>query len=143
MKKLCILFVVFTATVSLMAQQHGAMNFIGTGTFYVPSMKDQSLTTNIKDTVVVEMTENNTASITLPKMVYTGLGSALTVNPFTVSGASWSMDMATFVSSWPEQSFTTTTIGIDGFEKSITGTLQAAYIHSSGAFELTVTFNYG
>ncbi len=139
MKKIFTLFVVLSATVSLMAQ-HGAMNFIGNGDFYVSNMKETTLTTNVKDTIVVEMTENNTSNITLPQMIYNG---NLTVNPFTIKGATWAMDMATFVSTWAEQSFTTTTIGTDGFEKNVSGTLSAAYIHSTGAFQISVTFSYG
>jgi len=139
MKKIFTLFSILSTAVSLMAQ-HGAMNFIGNGDFYLPIMKETSFTNTIKDTIVVEMTDNNTASITLPSMVYQN---SMTINSFTISGAVWTMDMSTYESTWAEQSFETTTTGTDNEEKSVSGTIAASYSHSTGALQVTATFTYG
>ncbi len=146
MKKILTLFAVFAASVvSAMAQMHGAMNFIGNSEFYLPDMKDNTLTQTVKDTVSVTMGDNS-QSITVPDMTYAAYN--MTIKSFTVSDLSYTMtgsyatgDMAF---EWNADKFTTTTTGADGSEKTITGSnLKAKYTHSTGEFTFEVTFQYG
>jgi len=44
MKKIFTLIVALVATLSAMAQNHGAMNFVGTSTFYVVDMQETTTT---------------------------------------------------------------------------------------------------
>ncbi len=145
MKKIFTLLVVCITAISAMAQMHGAMNFIGNSEFYLPDMKDNTLTQTVKDTVSVTMGDNS-QSITVPDMTYAAFN--MTIKSFTVSDLSYTMtgsyatgDMAF---EWNADNFTTTTTGTDGFEKTIIGSnLKAKYTHSTGEFSLEVTFQYG
>lgn len=145
MKKIFTLIIACIATVSAMAQMHGAMNFIGNSEFYLPAMKEQTLTKTVKDAVQVTMNAND-QSITIPDMVYTQMG--MTIKSFTISGLTYTMtgsyptgDMAF---EWNADNFTTTTTGTDGKEKTITGSaLKAKYTHATGELTLEITFKYG
>lgn len=145
MKKIFTLIIACIATVSAMAQMHGAMNFIGNSEFYLPAMKEQTLTKTVKDAVQVTMNAND-QSITIPDMVYTQMG--MTIKSFTISGLTYTMtgsyptgDMAF---EWNADNFTTTTTGTDGKEKTITGSaLKAKYTHATGELTLEITFTYG
>lgn len=72
----------------------------------------------------------------------------MTIKSFTVSGLTYTMtgnyqtgDMAF---EWNASGLTTTTIGTDGLEKSITvSALKAKYTHTTGELSLELTFNYG
>lgn len=145
MKKIFTLIVACIAAVSAMAQMHGAMNFIGNSEFYLPTMKEQTLTKTVKDAVQVTMNAND-QSITVPDMTYAQMG--MTIKSFTISGLTYTMtgsyptgDMAF---EWNADNFTTTTTGTDGKEKTITGSaLKAKYTHTTGELTLEITFTYG
>lgn len=133
------------AAISAMAQMHGTMNFIGTSDFYLPAMKEQSLTKTIGDNVTVTMGES-TQSITVPEMYYATMN--MTIPSFTISDLTYTMtgspatgDMAF---EWNSNGFTTTTKDAGGAEKTVTGTaLKAKYTHANGTLTLVVTFTYG
>lgn len=133
------------AAISAMAQMHSTMNFVGNSDFYLPAMKEQSLTKNVKDIVTVTMGET-TQSITVPEMYYPAMN--MTIPSFTIPELTYTMtgspatgDMAF---EWSSNSFTTTTKDAAGAEKTVTGTaLKAKYTHADGTLTLEVTFNYG
>ncbi len=145
MKKIFTLIIACIATVSAMAQMHGAMNFIGNSEFYLPTMKEQTLTKTVKDAVQVTM-NSDYQSITIPDMTYATMG--MTIKSFTITGLSYTMtgsyptgDMAF---EWSTDYFATKTVGTDGNEKTITGSaLRAKYTHATGEFILEITFKYG
>lgn len=145
MKKIFTLIVACIAAVSAMAQMHGAMNFIGNSEFYLPTMKEQTLTKTVKDDVQVTM-NSDYQSITVPDMTYAAMG--MTIKSFTITGLSYTMtgsyptgDMAF---EWSTDYFATKTVGTDGNEKTITGSaLKAKYTHATGEFTLEITFKYG
>ncbi|MBO6233827.1 MAG: hypothetical protein J6N43_00155, partial [Prevotella sp.] len=56
MKKIFTLIVILGITVSAMAQNHGAMNFVGTSTFYVVGMQEATTTQVENDRVVLTLT---------------------------------------------------------------------------------------
>ncbi len=145
MKKIFTFIVACLASISAMAQMHGEMNFVGNSEFYLPDMKDMTMTKTVKDTVKVNMGDDS-QSITVPDMTYPAY--KMTIKSFTVSGLTYTMtgsyqtgDMAF---EWSADQFSTTTIGTDGLEKAVTGSaLKAKYVHSTGEFTLEFTFNYG
>ena len=149
MKKIFTLIVILGITVSAMAQQHGAMNFVGTSTFYVVGM--QETTTQVEnDRVVLTLTGEGSklADIKIPDMNYNMQGNIMELKSFTAnSGVEYTMtgsfktgDMAF---DWAEGDFTTTTTGADGQTKTVTGKISANYGHSSKKLKVTAEFKYG
>jgi hypothetical protein len=149
MKKIFTLIVILGITVSAMAQQHGAMNFVGTSTFYVVGM--QETTTQVEnDRVVLTLTGegNKQAEIVIPDMNYNMQGNIMELKSFTAnSGVEYTLtgsfatgDMAF---EWAEGDFTATTTGADGYVKNISGKISAKYAHSAKKLEVSTTFNYG
>ena len=150
MKKIYTLIVALVATVSAMAQGHGAMNFVGTSTFYVVGMQESTTTQVENDKVILTLTGTGSkqAEIVFPDMGYNHQGSEMSLKSFTAnSGVDYVMtgsfmtgDMAFDLA---EGEFSTTTTGADGFEKAVSGKLSAKYAHSAQKFEVTTEFKYG
>ena len=149
MKKIFTLIVILGITVSAMAQQHGAMNFVGTSTFYVVGM--QETTTQVEnDRVVLTLTGEGSklADIKIPDMNYNMQGNIMELKSFTAnSGVEYTMtgsfktgDMAF---DWAEGDFTTTTTGADGQTKTVAGKISANYGHNSKKLKVTAEFKYG
>lgn len=115
-----------------------SFTFIGSSDFYLPVMKDASLTKVAKDTLKFTL---STASITLPDMTYPAMKS--TVKSFTISGLTLTPNSdGTY--SCTSTGYTSTTTGTDGKEKTITGTsLNATYNMTTGTLTLSTTFTYG
>ena len=150
MKKIFTLIAILGITVSAMAQNHGSMNFVGTGTFYVVGMESVTTTQSENDKVVLTLTGdgNKQAEIVIPDMNYSLNGSPMNLKSFTAnSGVEYTMtgsfktgDMAF---EWAEGDFTATTTGADGNVKNISGKISAKYAHSAQKLEVSTTFNYG
>ena len=149
MKKIFTLIVILGITVGAMAQNHGAMNFVGTSTFYVVGM--QETTTQVEnDRVVLTLTGEGSklADIKIPDMNYNMQGNIMELKSFTAnSGVEYTMtgsfktgDMAF---DWAEGDFTTTTTGADSQTKTVTGKISANYGHSSKKLKVTAEFKYG
>ena len=150
MKKIFTLIVALVATFSAMAQNHGAMNFVGTSTFYVVGMQETTTTQVENDKVVLTLTGegNKQAEIVIPDMVYNMNGNLMELKSFTAnSGVEYTMtgsfktgDMAF---DWAEGNFTTTTTGADGQTKNVAGKISANYGHNSKKLKVTAEFSYG
>ena len=150
MKKIYTLIVALVATVSAMAQGHGAMNFVGTSTFYVVGMQESTTTQVENDKVILTLTGTGSkqAEIVFPDMGYNHQGSEMSLKSFTAnSGVDYVMtgsfmtgDMAF---DWAEGEFSTTTTGADGFEKAVSGKMSSKYAHSAQKLEVTAEFTYG
>lgn len=131
-------------------QNHGAMNFVGTSTFYVVSMQDETTTNKVDDNVQLTLTGegNKQAEIVIPDMEYNMNGNIMTVKSFTAnSGVEYTMkgsyqtgDMAF---EWAEGDFTTTTTGADNKEKTVSGKISAKYNHAAKQLDVVVEFKYG
>lgn len=141
MKKILMLIVALAATFNAMAQMPGNLQFVGKGEFYLPQMMEETMTIQENDVVTVTLGAEGTSSITLPKMTYEKMH--VTVSPFTIDNARWSMEMTTMESVWSEQEFNAVAVGTDGVEKAISGKLSANYIHKDKKFHVSVKFNYG
>lgn len=150
MKKLFTLTFLLTLALTLSAQNHGAMNFVGTSTFYVVGMQESTTTQVENDKVVLTLTGegNKQAEIVIPDMGYNHQGSEMSLKSFTAnSGVEYTMtgsfstgDMAF---DWAEGDFTTTTTGADGNMKTVTGKISANYGHNSKKLKVTAEFKYG
>ncbi len=150
MKKIFTLIVILGITVSAMAQNHGAMNFVGTSTFYVVGMQETTTTQVENDRVVLTLTGEGSklADIKIPDMNYNMQGNIMELKSFTAnSGVEYTMtgsyktgDMAF---DWAEGDFTTTTTGADGQTKTVAGKISANYGHSSKKLKVTAEFKYG
>ncbi|MBO5586668.1 MAG: hypothetical protein J5914_03140 [Prevotella sp.] len=150
MKKIFTLIVILGITVSAMAQQHGAMNFVGTSTFYVVGMQEATTTQVENDKVVLTLTGEGSklADIKIPDMNYNMQGTIMELKSFTAnSGVEYTMtgsfktgDMAF---DWAEGDFTTTTTGADGQTKTVAGKISANYGHNSKKLKVTAEFKYG
>ncbi len=150
MKKIFTLIVALVATLSVMAQNHGAMNFAGTSTFYVVGMESTTTTNTENDKVVLTLVGEGSkqAEIVIPDMEYNMNGNIMTVKSFTAnSGVEYTMtgsfqtgDMAF---EWEEGEFSTTTTGVDGNTKAVTGKIKAKYAHNAKKLEVSTTFTYG
>jgi len=150
MKKIFTLIVALVATLSVMAQNHGAMNFVGTSTFYVVGMQETTTTQVENDRVVLTLTGEGSkqAEIVIPDMVYNMNGNLMELKSFTAnSGVEYTMtgsfmtgDMAF---DWAEGDFTTTTTGADNQTKTVTGKISANYGHNSKKLKVTAEFKYG
>lgn len=123
---------VLTAT-GMMAQMHGAMNFVGASKMTV-------MTTNIdseSDTIQFVMNGMTSGDITLPEMK----GMA-TIPSFTIKNAQFSMG-ENHVVTFADQQFSATVVA-DGAEKQITGTsLTGEYNTADNSLTLTAVFKYG
>jgi hypothetical protein len=150
MKKIFTLIVALVATLSAMAQNHGAMNFVGTSTFYVVGMQEATTTQVENDRVVLTLTGEGSklADIKIPDMNYNMQGNIMELKSFTAnSGVEYTMtgsfktgDMAF---DWAEGDFTTTTTGADGQTKTVAGKISANYGHNSKKLKVTAEFKYG
>ena len=150
MKKIFTFLCALVLAGGAVAQNHGAMNFVGTSTFYVINMQESTTTHQENDCVTLTLTGegNKQAEIVIPDMQYDMNGNIMTLKSFTAnSGVEYTMtgsfqtgDMAF---EWAEGGFSTTTTGADGNEKTVTGTISAKYGHSTKKLEVTVDFNYG
>ncbi|MBQ9237244.1 MAG: hypothetical protein IJ183_04950 [Prevotella sp.] len=150
MKKFFTLIVVLVAAMSAMAQNHGAMAFVGTSTYYVVGMESSTMTNTENDKVVLTLTGDGSkqASIVIPDMEYDLSGNLMSLRSFTAnSGVEYVMtgsymtgDMAF---EWAEGDFSTTTIGADGNVKNVAGKISAKYAHNAKKFEMSAEFTYG
>ena len=150
MKKIFTFLCALVLAGGAVAQNHGAMNFVGTSTFYVINMQESTTTHQENDCVTLTLTGegNKQAEIVIPDMQYDMNGNIMTLKSFTAnSGVEYTMtgsfqtgDMAF---EWAEGGFSTTTTGADGNEKTVTGTISAKYGHSTKKLEVAVDFNYG
>lgn len=145
MKKLFTLIVALVATLSTMAQMHGTLQFVGNGEFYLPAMQAQTQTATVKDTVTVTM-GSETQSFDIPDMYYASMN--MTIKSFNIPDLAYTMT-GSYVNGnmafeWHGENITTTTVGSDGSEKSITVTeFNASYTHASGELKMSLTFTYG
>lgn len=142
MKKIITFFVALMMTSMTFAQMHGAMYFVGDAGFSAVTVSGEQK----NDTLVVELGNSRAGTydkITIPDIVF---NPNMVVKSFTVDGLSYTM-VGTYPNmyfEWNADSFTATTIGIDGQEKQITGSsLQARYYHTANKFSLTAVFTYG
>jgi hypothetical protein len=150
MKKIITLIVVLVATFTAMAQNHGAMNFVGTSTFYVVGMQESTTTQVENDKVVLTLVGdgNKQAEIIIPDMGYNYQGSEMLLKSFTAnSGVEYTMTGSPMTGNmafdWAEGDFATTTTGVDGYEKAVAGKISAKYNHSAKQLEVSATFTYG
>ena len=150
MKKIFTLIVILGITVSAMAQNHGAMNFVGTSTFYVVGMQETTTTQVENDRVVLTLTGEGSklADIKIPDMNYNMQGNIMELKSFTAnSGVEYTMTGSYMTGNmafdWAEGDFTTTTTGADGQTKTVTGKISANYGHSSKKLKVTAEFKYG
>jgi hypothetical protein len=150
MKKIFTLIVILGITVSAMAQQHGAMNFVGTSTFYVVGMQETTTTQVENDKVVLTLTGEGSklADIKIPDMNYNMQGNIMELKSFTAnSGVEYTMTGSYMTGNmafdWAEGDFTTTTTGADGQTKTVTGKISANYGHNSKKLKVTAEFKYG
>ncbi len=129
---LTLVFAVLTAT-GMMAQMHGAMNFVGASTMTV-------LTTTIdnqSDTVKFAMNDMTSGNITLPAMK--GMS---TIPSFTIENAKFSMG-DNHVVTFADQTFSTT-VTVNGAEKQISGSsLSGEYNMADNSLTLKAVFKYG
>lgn len=142
MKKIFTFFVALMMTSMTFAQMHGGMCFVGDAAFSAVTVNGEQK----NDTLVVELGNSRAGTydkITIPDIVY---DSNMVIKSFTIDGLSYTM-VGTYPNmyfEWNADSFTATTIGIDGQEKQITGSsLQARYYHTANKFSLTAVFTYG
>ena len=150
MKKIFTFLCALVLAEGAVAQNHGAMNFVGTSTFYVINMQESTTTHQENDCVTLTLTGegNKQAEIVIPDMEYDMNGNIMTLKSFTAnSGVEYTMtgsfktgDMAF---DWAEGDFTTTTTGADGQTKNISGKISAKYNHSAKQLEVSATFTYG
>lgn len=123
---------VLTAT-GMMAQMHGAMNFVGASTMSVMSTKID----NPSDTVKFAMNGMTSGDITLPEMK----GMA-TIPSFTIKNAQFAMG-DNHVVTFADQEFSAT-VTVGGEEKQISGSsLSGEYNPSDNSLSLTAVFKYG
>lgn len=133
MKKIfTLLFAAFTA-VSMSAQQHTPMSFVGASNAKVSTMD----VNNESDTIQFKMNGMTSGDITLPEMK--GMAA---IPSFTIKGATFTMG-ANHVVEFPSQEFSAT-VSVDGKEKAIKGSsLSATYNMANNSFDLSATFTYG
>ena len=145
MKKIFTLIFACIAAISAMADD--VQTFTGHSEFYLPDMKEATLTTKVKDAVVLE-TNSDGSHFTIPDMTYNFMGTDMTIKSFVIHVESMEdfgkTDDGDVFITWNEDNFTTTTTGVDGLEKAVTGTNFKAKL-LGGKRELTVefTFKYG
>ena len=150
MKRIFTFLVELVATTALMAQSHGAMNFVGTSTFWVDGMESTTTTNVENDKVVLTLVGDGKkqAEIVIPDMEYNLGGNIMELKSFTAnSGVEYTMT-GSFVTGdmafeWAEGDFSTTTIGADSKTKNISGKISAKYNHSAKKLEVSATFSYG
>ena len=150
MKKIFTLIIALVATLSAMAQGHGAMNFVGTSTFYVVQMQTATTTQTENDKVTLTLTGEGSklASIVIPDMQYDMNGNIMTIKSFTAnSGVEYAMTgsymTGDMVFEWAEGDFSTTTTGADGNTKNVAGKISAKYAHNAKQLEVSLNFTYG
>lgn len=133
MKRILTLVCAVIAATGMMAQMHGAMNFVGGSTMTV-------MTTNIdspSDTIRFAMNGMTSGDITLPQMK----GMA-TIPSFTIKDAQFAMG-ENHVVTFADQTFSATVM-VDGAEKQITGqSLTGEYNMADNSLTLTAVFKYG
>jgi len=150
MKKVFTLIAILGITVGAMAQNHGAMNFVGTSTFYVVGMQETTTTQVENDRVVLTLTGEGSkqAEIVIPDMNYNMQGNIMELKSFTAnSGVEYTMTGSYMTGNmafdWAEGDFTTTTTGADGQTKTVAGKISANYGHNSKKLKVTAEFKYG
>ncbi|MCM1078906.1 MAG: hypothetical protein NC344_04645 [Bacteroidales bacterium] len=149
MKKLFTLIVAFVATLSAMAQMHGALKFIGNGEFYLPMMQEQTYTQTLKDVVTVNMSE--TQSFDIPSMAFdaSGMGmGVMTITSFNVPGLTYTLtgsyQEGNMEFEWNGANISTVAKDATGAEKAVTVTnFHAAYNHVQGKLNVSLSFKYG
>ena len=142
MKKIFTLIVACIAAISAMADD--VKTFTGHSEFYLPDMKEATLTTKVKDAVVLE-TNSDGSHFTIPDMTYNFMGTDMTIKSFIINVESMEnigkTDDGDVFITWNEDNFTTTTTGADGLEKAVTGTNFKAKLLGDKK-ELTVEFSF-
>lgn len=133
MKRIFTLVCAVLTAAGMMAQMHGAMNFVGASSMTV-------MTTNVdspSDTIQFAMNGMTSGDITLPQM--NGMG---TIPSFTIKNAQFSMG-DNHVATFADQQFSAT-VTVDGKEKTVTGTsLTGEYNMADNSLSLTAVFTYG
>ena len=138
MKNFFTLLVFCIAVLSATAQGHGAMKFVG------QSQGTEDLGSTLSgfgaksDTIIYVGKSMTTADVTLPKMD----AFMEEIPSFTIHNATFTMDMATMTATFGEQEFSATVVK-DGQEKTVTGTMSAAYGHNPyNAFSFNANFTF-
>lgn len=141
MKKILLSMLMVASATSIMAQNHGAMQFAGNANFYVSIMGNPTGNTEVEsDTVVFAMNNASSGKITLPKMIYSA---SMTIPSFTIDSVGFSFDYSTMTTTFTDQTFSTTA-EVDGEEKQITGSsITGTFQHTNNVLDITVTFTYG
>ena len=133
MKRIFTLVCAVLTAAGMMAQMHGAMNFVGVSTITV-------MTTDIEsqsDTIQFAMNGMTSGDITLPEMK----GMA-TIPSFTIKNAQFSMG-ENHVVTFSDQQFSATAT-VNGEEKQIVGTsLTGEYNMADNSLTLKAVFKYG
>ena len=133
MKKFFTLVFVTMMASSMMAQMHGAMNFVGESHMKVASL-DLS---NASDTVKFELASMTSGNITIPEMK-----GMQTIPSFTIKDVKFAMG-TDHVVTISDQTFATT-LTVNGVEKTVTGkSLSGSYNMADNSLSLTVVFTYG
>ncbi|MBQ0048988.1 MAG: hypothetical protein KBT12_01930 [Bacteroidales bacterium] len=128
-----LLLLTFIVCNHLNAQQHTPMTFVGASSLSVMTTRID----NPIDTINFTMKGMTTGDITLPE-----LKGMANIPSFTISDATFEMN-ENHVVSFPEQTFSTT-ITVDGAEKTITGqSLSGSYDMSDNSLRLNMVFQYG
>lgn len=133
MKKIFTFLVAVLSATAMMAQMPSAMKFAGASNMKVMTQSIDSQS----DTISFAMNGMTSGDITLPEMK-----GMQTIPSFTIKDAKFSMG-ADHVVVFDEQTFSTT-LTVDGGEKTITGTsLSGTYNMADNSFSLKVVFKYG
>lgn len=132
MKKIFTLIVALVATLSAMAQgMHGPLNFVG------------KLDIEVQGNVVYSSTDSKVvysgSDIILPEVPY---ASNMTMPSFAIHNVTFNFDKTTMAVVFPKQNISET-ITVNGVEKSIAGTIEGSYSHTTNKMLLTVVFTYG
>ena len=142
MKKIFTLLFAASAAMSATAEES---NFVGTSTFFVPGMEDQTTTTTLKDTVAFDLFGFNAATYyvkaKLPSLYYAA--SNMTLPSFVIDSVSCTLDMTAKTITCTDQKFTTKATGTDGQAKDVAGTITVSYDANKGGMQLSATFSYG
>lgn len=134
MKKLFTLVFATLMAGNMMAQMHGALNFVGASTANVQTQNVESAS----DTVRFEMVSAAAGNITLPKIV----NDNFVISSFTIENVAFAMG-ANHVITIADQTFATK-VTVGGEEKDITGSsFTGTYNMADNSLTLKAVFKYG
>lgn len=133
MKRIYTLLLAALTSVSMMAQAHGALKFVGASNTTVATMSND----NASDTITFAMADMESGNITLPQ-----LKGMKNIPSFTISGAKFTMG-ANHVVTFPEQEFTATVMEGSEEKKIVGSSLTGEYNMADNSFSLKAVFQYG